>query len=140
MSISDLPAVNATLNGASAVLLALGWKYIHGQNRAAHRVCMLAAFCTSTIFLACYLTYHFSTHVLTHFKGAGVIRPIYFTILITHTILAVTIVPLILITLNRALKERYELHRRIARWTLPLWMYVSVTGVVIYVMLYHLYR
>ena len=139
MTLHDLPAVNATLNATSAVLLALGYIFIKHQKKVAHRNCMIAAFCTSTVFLACYLTYHFSVRAVTKFTGEGWVRPFYFTILITHIILAVVIVPLIFITLNRAMKERFELHKKIARWTWPLWMYVSVTGVIVYVMLYHLY-
>ncbi len=139
MTLHDLPAVNATLNATSAVLLALGYIFIKRQKKIAHRNCMIAAFGTSTVFLACYLTYHFSIRAVTKFTGEGWVRPFYFTILITHIILAVVIVPLIFITLNRALKARFELHKKIARWTWPLWMYVSVTGVIVYVMLYHLY-
>jgi len=135
MSFSDLPAVNATLNGLSAVLLAFGYYFIRRRNQAAHMKCMIAAFVTSTIFLACYLTYHFKAG-RTVFKNPEWFRPIYLTLLFTHTILAVTIVPMVLITLNRALKLRFERHKMIARWTWPLWMYVSVTGVIIYWLLY----
>ena len=142
MSMDDLPAVNASLNALSAVLLSAGYYFIRRQNRDAHRNCMLAAFVTSILFLVCYLTYHgHRAYVLhagpTRFLEPAWFRPIYLTILLTHTILAVVIVPLVLVTLNRALKERFELHRKIARWTWPLWMYVSVTGVVIYFLLYH---
>ena len=139
MTLHDLPAVNATLNGLSAVLLTAGFIFIKRGNKIAHRNCMIAALVSSTVFLACYLTYHFSVRAVTKFTGEGWVRPFYFTILITHIILAVVIVPLIFITLNRAMKERFELHKKIARWTWPLWMYVSVTGVIVYVMLYHLY-
>ena len=138
MTFADLPAINAGLNSTSALLLTAGYVFIKRGNKLAHRNCMIAAFVTSTIFLVCYLVYHYSAGRTT-FKGEGWIRPVYFTILLTHTILAVAIVPLILMTFHRAVKERYELHKRIARWTWPLWMYVSVTGVVIYVLLYHLY-
>ena len=138
MTFADLPAINAGLNSTSALLLTAGYVFIKRGNKLAHRNCMIAAFVTSTIFLVCYLVYHYSAG-RTAFKGEGWIRPVYFTILLTHTILAVAIVPLILMTFHRAVKERYELHKRIARWTWPLWMYVSVTGVVIYVLLYHLY-
>ena len=142
MSMDDLPAVNASLNALSAVLLSAGYYFIRRQNRDAHRNCMVAAFVTSILFLVCYLTYHgHRAYVLhagpTRFLEPAWFRPIYLTILLTHTILAVVIVPLVLVTLNRALKERFELHRKIARWTWPLWMYVSVTGVVIYFLLYH---
>ena len=142
MSMDDLPAVNASLNALSAVFLSAGYYFIRRQNRDAHRNCMLAAFVTSILFLVCYLTYHgHRAYVLhagpTRFLEPAWFRPIYLTILLTHTVLAVVIVPLALVTLNRALKERFELHRKIARWTWPLWMYVSVTGVVIYFLLYH---
>jgi len=142
MSMDDLPAVNASLNALSAVFLSAGYYFIRRQNRDAHRNCMVAAFVTSILFLVCYLTYHgHRAYVLhagpTRFLEPAWFRPVYLTILLTHTILAVVIVPLVLVTLNRALKERFELHRKIARWTWPLWMYVSVTGVVIYFLLYH---
>ncbi len=138
MTLHDLPAVNACLNSTSAVLLTAGYIFIKRGNKRAHRNCMIAAFLTSTIFLTCYLIYHYFEG-RTDFKGEGWIRPVYFTILFTHTILAMVIVPLILMTFHRAIKERFELHKKIARWTWPLWMYVSVTGVVIYLLLYHLY-
>jgi len=136
MTIHDLPAVNASLNALATVFLTLGFIFIKRQRKEAHRNCMIAAFLTSTIFLACYLTYHFSVTAVTKFQGQGVVRPIYFFILITHIILAVVIVPMILMTMSRALKARWEHHKKIARWTWPLWMYVSVTGVVVYLMLY----
>jgi putative membrane protein len=138
MSISDLPTLNACLNGLSAVFLATGYFFIRRKNILAHRNCMVLAFATSCLFLVFYLIYHFSAGA-TRFKGVGWVRPFYFVLLISHTILATAIVPLVLLTLHRAIKERFELHKRIARWTWPLWMYVSVTGVVIYLMLYHLY-
>jgi putative membrane protein len=138
MDYSVFPAINATLNGASACLLLLGRILIARKRIAQHRAVMLAALGTSTLFLISYLYYH--AHVgSVHFRGQGWVRPVYFTILISHTILAATIVPLVLITANRALKARFPAHRSIARWTFPLWLYVSVTGVVIYIMLYHLY-
>ena len=141
MSIHDLPAVNATLNGLSAVFLALGFFFIKRGDKIAHRNCMVSAFGTSVIFLACYLTYHTWLAVVLHqgptrFENPKWFRPIYLAILISHTILAAAIVPMILITLNRAWKRRFELHKKIARWTWPLWMYVSVTGVIIYWLLY----
>jgi len=144
MSIHDLPAVNATLNGLSALLLAAGFVSIKRGNKIAHRNCMIAAFTTSTIFLACYLTYHgYLGFVLhqgpTRFLEPKWFRPIYLMILLTHTVLAVIIVPMIFMTLYRARKQRFEAHRKIARWTWPLWMYVSVTGVVIYLLLYKIY-
>jgi uncharacterized membrane protein YozB (DUF420 family) len=132
------PALNATLNGASAILLLTGrWFIVHGK-MAIHRAFMIAALITSSAFLTSYLYYH--AHVgSVHFRGTGLARPIYFTILISHTILAAVIVPMIIITLVRALRERFDRHRVIARWTFPLWLYVSITGVVIYLMLYQIY-
>lgn len=140
----DLPIVNATLNGLSAIFLTLGYIFIKRGNKIAHRNCMITAFCTSAVFLVCYLTYHTYLAVVLHrgptrFIDPAWFRPIYLTILITHTILAAAIVPMILITLSRALKERFDRHKVIARWTWPLWMYVSVTGVVIYLLLYQIF-
>jgi uncharacterized membrane protein YozB (DUF420 family) len=135
MTIHDLPKVNATLNGLSAIFLGCGFYFIRRKNVAAHKICMISAFTTSVIFLICYLTYHFCVGV-TRFHDPAWFKPIYLTLLFTHTVLAVVIVPLILITLNRALKSRFALHKRIARWTWPLWMYVSVTGVIVYYILY----
>jgi uncharacterized membrane protein YozB (DUF420 family) len=137
LGLSDLPTVDAALNATSAVLLTLGFVFIRRGNARAHKACMLSAVGTSTVFLACYLTYHY-IHGTTRFTGQGVVRPLYFTILISHTVLAAAIVPLVVTTLYRALRGRFALHRRIARWTLPAWLYVSVTGVVVYWMLYHL--
>ena len=138
MGISDLPALNATLNATSAVLLLLAYRAIRRHDIERHRRLMLAAAATSAIFLVSYLTYH--AHVgSVRFMGQGAVRTLYFAILITHTILAAAIVPLVLRTLYLGLKRRDERHRRLARWTFPLWLYVSVTGVVIYAMLYHLY-
>ena len=135
---SIFPAINASLNGASAVLLATGRGFIRRKQMAAHRACMIAAVATSSAFLASYLWYH--AHVgSVRFRGQGWSRPLYFSILTTHTILAATIVPLVIITLSRGLRSRFDRHRVIARWTYPLWMYVSITGVVIYLMLYHLF-
>ena len=137
LQISDFPTIDAILNATSAVLLTLGYIFIRRKNVAAHKLCMLSAVVTSTLFLVFYLTYHYY-HGTTRFTGQGAVRPLYFTILISHTVLAAVIVPLVVTTLDRALRERFDLHRRIARWTLPLWLYVSVTGVVVYWMLYHL--
>ena len=136
MTIHDLPAVNASLNALSTVFLTLGYIFIKQRNQNAHRNCMISAFITSTIFLACYLTYHLTVKAVTKFQGQGIVRPIYFFILITHIILAVTIVPMILVTLSRALRQRFDRHQNSARWTGPLWMYVSVTGVIVDMMLY----
>ena len=137
MSVSDLPAVNASLNGLSALLLGAGYACIRSGRRDAHRNCMMAALVSSTLFLSSYLVYHFHVGSV-RFTGQGPIRTAYFAILLTHTILAVLIVPLVATTVTRALRERFDAHRRIARITLPLWTYVSVTGVVIYWMLYRL--
>ena len=137
ISASQLPDLNAALNSLSAVFLLAGYRFIRARNREAHRKCMLAAIACSTLFLASYLIYHFQVGSVP-FKGQGGIRVVYFTILITHTILATAVVPLALITLIRALRERFDAHRRLARWTLPIWLYVSVTGVVVYWMLYWL--
>jgi putative membrane protein len=133
-----LPTINATLNGLSAVLLTAGFVCIKRKNIAAHRVCMIAAFSTSVFFLICYLTYH-ALGGFTKFVNPAWFRPWYLLLLGTHTFLALVIVPLILITLNRALKERFALHKKIARWTWPLWMYVSVTGVIVYLILYQIF-
>ncbi len=140
MSISQLPALNAVLNSISAILLVVGYFYIRQKNIKAHRACMISAFVTSTLFLISYLTYHFSKDLgPTRFQGVGIVRPVYFFILITHTVLAVVIVPMVFVTFSRALKERFDRHRKIARWTLPIWLYVSVTGVIVYLMLYQIY-
>ncbi|MFQ5691966.1 MAG: DUF420 domain-containing protein [Nitrospinota bacterium] len=138
LSVYDLPAVNAALNSASALLLAAGYVFIRRRWVAAHRTCMLAAFGVSALFLVSYLTYHYNVGSVP-FGGRGWSRPVYFGILLTHTVLAAAIVPLALITLRHAWRGRFVRHRRIARWTLPLWLYVSVTGVVVYLMLYRIY-
>lgn len=144
MSIYDLPAINASLNGLSAVFLTLGFIFIRQKKIAAHRFCMISAFCVSAIFLVCYLTYHTYLAVVLHkgptrFLDPLWFRPIYLAILGTHTILAMVIVPLILITITRALRERFDKHKKIARWTWPIWMYVSVTGVIVYLLLYQIF-
>jgi uncharacterized membrane protein YozB (DUF420 family) len=135
------PAINATLNGTSAVLLLLGRRLIAQRKIQQHRAVMISAVVTSTLFLVCYLTYHallqiYAHGAITRFQGTGLSRPIYFSILFSHTLLAVVTVPLVLVTLSRGLRERFDKHRAIARWTFPIWLYVSVTGVVIYFMLY----
>jgi putative membrane protein len=138
MQLTDLPVVNATLNGTSAVLLLLAYRAIRMREIERHRKLMLSAAATSAVFLVSYLYYH--AHVgSVRFPGRGPVRSVYFAILISHTILAAAIIPLVMRTLYLGLKRRDSTHRRIARWTLPLWLYVSVTGVVIYVMLYRLY-
>lgn len=136
MNVTDLPALNAVLNTTSTVLLVVGYVFIRRRRPAAHRNCMLAACATSLAFLVSYLVYHY--HVgHTRFVEPAWFRPIYLTILFTHLVLAIAIVPLVLLTLARALRGQFERHRAVARWTWPLWMYVSVTGVLIYWLLYH---
>jgi putative membrane protein len=137
LSVTDLPALNATLNAIAAVFLTIGYIFIRSRRIAQHRACMIAAFVTSTLFLISYLVYHAQVGSRP-FQGHGAIRYVYFTILISHVVLAAAIVPLVLITLTRGLRKRYAQHKRIARWTLPLWMYVSVTGVIVYLMLYQM--
>ena len=136
--ISYLPHVNACLNGTSAVLLITGYTFIRSRNVAAHRTCQIAALAVSILFLASYLTYHYH-HGATRFQGTGLVRPIYFTVLMSHTILAIVIVPLVVLTFYRAFRNDFTRHRRIARITLPLWLYVSITGVIVYLMLYQIY-
>jgi putative membrane protein len=138
VAVSDLPALNATLNATCFVLLTIGYVLIRGGRVKQHRAVMIAAFCTSILFLVSYLTYHAQVGSK-HFPGQGAVRYVYFAILLTHTVLAAAIVPLVLITLSRGLKRQDDRHRAIARWTLPIWMYVSITGVVVYLMLYRLY-
>lgn len=136
--LSYLPHVNAFLNSTSTVFLVIGFIMIRKGRIRAHLKFQLAAVITSTLFLISYLTYHYY-HGDTRFLGQGLVRPFYFTILITHVILAMIIVPLVLFTLFRAWRSDFVKHKKIARWTLPIWLYVSVTGVIVYVMLYHLY-
>ncbi|MFQ5913449.1 MAG: DUF420 domain-containing protein [Nitrospinota bacterium] len=138
LSVYDLPALNATLNSASALLLAAGYVFIRCKSVRAHMTCMLFAFGVSILFLTSYLTYHYHVGSV-RFGGQGWIRPVYFSILFTHTVLAAATLPLALITLYRAWKQKFDRHARIARWTLPIWLYVSVTGVVVYLMLYRIY-
>src|SRR6266566_120586 len=135
MSIHDLPAINATLNGISGVLLIVGYLLMRARRIDLHRRVMLAAFVTSSVFLVCYLVYHAQVGSV-RFTRQGYVRPLYFTILITHVTLAAVTLPLAIVTLSRGLKARYCRHRAIARWTLPIWLYVSVTGVLVYVLLY----
>lgn len=137
MSVTDLPALNASLNGLATIFLVAGWVCIRQRKREAHRACMLAALAASGAFLASYLVYHFNVGSVP-FQKQGLIRTVYLTILFTHIVLAAAIVPLVIMTVSRALAARFDRHRRIARWTLPLWLYVSVTGVVIYLMLYRM--
>jgi uncharacterized membrane protein YozB (DUF420 family) len=132
-------ALNATLNGTSAVLLAAGYRAIRSGKVAIHKKFMISAFLASCAFLVSYVIYHLRIHQVIHFQGQGWIRPVYVTILISHTILAIVIVPLIIVTLRRAWLGRFDKHQIIARWTLPLWFYVSITGVIVYFMVYQLY-
>jgi uncharacterized membrane protein YozB (DUF420 family) len=135
---SLFPALNASLNGASAVLIITGHMLVHRKQISLHRACMIAAVVTSSLFLTSYLYYH--AHVgSVRFPGQGWVRPVYFTLLISHTVLAAAVVPLVLLSLIAALRGRFQRHRRIARWAYPIWLYVSVTGVVVYVMLYQIY-
>jgi len=136
--VSALPALNAFLNGTSAVLLTVGYVFIRLKKVTAHKTCMVSAFGMSSLFLISYLIHHYRVGSVL-FGGTGFIRPVYFTLLISHIVLAACIVPLVLITIYRAWTEQFEKHMRIARWTLPLWLYVSVTGVIVYWMLYHLF-
>jgi uncharacterized membrane protein YozB (DUF420 family) len=138
MDYSMFPPINASLNGLSAVLLLTGYWFIKHGRRDIHRMFMSTAFITSIVFLACYLTYHFHAHIV-HFGGQGWIRYVYFFILTTHTILACIVPVLAIITITRALKGDFERHKKIAKITFPIWLYVSVTGVVVYVMLFPYY-
>jgi uncharacterized membrane protein YozB (DUF420 family) len=135
MTVNDLPAVNATLNALSGILLIVGFLLIRSGRRDEHRAVMLAAFATSAVFLVCYVVYHWQVGSV-RFERQGIVRPVYFTILITHVVLAAAVVPLALVTLSRGLTGRFVRHRAIARWTFPVWLYVSVTGVLVYVLLY----
>jgi uncharacterized membrane protein YozB (DUF420 family) len=137
MAVTDLPALNATLNAFSTVLLLTGYVFIRRGQWQRHRACMIAALAASILFLSSYVIYHWQVGSVP-FKGTGWIRTVYFAVLIPHVILAAAIVPLVIITASRGLSARYDRHRTIARWTLPLWLYVSVTGVIVYWMLYRM--
>ena len=134
------PALNASLNGISALLLAGGYAAIRAGKRDVHKAFMISAFSVSTIFLASYVIYHIRVKQLVLFQGQGWIRPVYFTLLFSHTLLAVVVVPMVLITLSRALRADFLRHRAIARWTYPVWLYVSLTGVLVYFFVYHWFR
>ena len=138
LTIADLPALNATLNGMAAMFLTAGYLLIRSGRRRAHKRCMLSALVCSALFLTSYVVYHANTGSRP-FPGSGAVRIVYFAILITHVVLAAAILPLALLTTSRGLRSQFDRHVRIARWTLPIWLYVSVTGVVIYLMLYQLY-
>jgi uncharacterized membrane protein YozB (DUF420 family) len=135
VTVHDLPAVNATLNAISGTLLLIGWFLIRARRIEQHRRFMIAAFIASSMFLVCYVIYHAQVGSV-RFTRQGFVRPLYFTILITHVTLAAVVLPLAIVTLSRGLKARYARHRVIARWTFPLWLYVSITGVLVYVLLY----
>lgn len=137
MDASILPPINATLNGIATILLALGFFFIKSGNKQAHKTCMISAFVTSVVFLVCYVAHKILVRgVHTPFGGEGAIRTVYYTMLVSHIILAIAIMPMVLMTMSRAFKERFEAHKAIARWTWPVWMYVSVTGVLVYLFLY----
>ena len=136
--LESFPPLNACLNSLCAVLLLTGLYFIKKKNVPAHKTCMISAFAVSSIFLACYLYYHYH-HGATKFQGEGIVRPLYFALLISHTILAVANLPLILITFYRAFKGQFDKHRAIAKYSFSIWLYVSVTGVIVYLMLYQLY-
>ncbi len=138
MTLSDLPALNATLNGSAAILLLIGYRFIRRGEIRRHRATMLSACAVSTAFLTSYVIYHANIGSK-RFPGHGPVRTVYLTILLTHVVLAAAVLPLALITVIRGLRGRYDRHRAIARWTFPIWLYVSVTGVVVYLMLYQLY-
>jgi uncharacterized membrane protein YozB (DUF420 family) len=135
VTVQDLPAVNATLNALSGILLLIGYALIRVGRIEQHRRCMMAAFAMSTVFLVFYIVYHAQVGSV-RFTRQGFVRPVYFTILVTHVILAAAVVPLAVVTLSRGLQARFPQHIRIARWTFPIWLYVSVTGVLVYVLLY----
>lgn len=138
LPLSFFPALNASLNAICTVFLLAGYSFIRRGKILAHKACMVSAFVCSAVFLGSYVYFHLHAGVI-RFGGHGWIRPVYLTLLVSHTILAIVIVPLILVTLVRALRQRFDRHRAIARWTLPMWLYVSVTGVVIYWLLYRVY-
>lgn len=140
MTVSFLPTFNALLNATTGILIVTGFLFIRRRRIAAHRACMIGAVTTSSLFLISYVVYHVGFGAgVTRFAGDGIARTLYLTILISHTILAVTVVPFVIVTLTRALRGNFPKHRAIARWTFPMWLYVSVTGVIVYLMLYHIY-
>ena len=139
MKVSDLPAVNAALNSLSTIFLVAGYLFVRRENKSAHQKCMLAAFVTSAVFLACYLYYHFTVEAVTHFTEPGWFKPIYLTLLATHVVLAIAMLPFIFLTLWHALKGHFDKHRKFAKWAWPVWLYVSVTGVLVYLILYQIF-
>lgn len=136
MTVQDLPPINAALNSLSTVFIILGWWFIRNDRKPQHIAMMISALVTSAAFLTCYLIYHFNVTAVTKFTAQGWIRPVYFTLLITHVILAIAVLPMIIMTVVPAIQQRFDKHRRIARWTMPVWLYVSVTGVLVYLFLY----
>jgi putative membrane protein len=136
MNISDLPAINASLNSLSTIFILLGWWFIKTDRKQQHIAMMISALVTSTVFLGFYLYYHFNVGAVTRFTEQGWIRPVYFFILISHIILAVAVLPLVIMTVVPAIRQRFDKHRSIGRWTMPIWLYVSFTGVLVYLMLY----
>lgn len=139
MSVQDLPTVNAACNAVATLFLVAGYAFIRRGQRTAHRNCMIGALAASALFLAGYLTYHFSVPGVTRFRDPAWFRPIYLALLFTHTVLAAVIVPMVVTTVLRAARGRFELHKKLARWTWPLWVYVSITGVLIYLLLYRIF-
>ena len=135
MHLEDFPAVNASLNAASTVFIAAGWMYIRRERKGPHIVCMTSALITSTAFLTCYLIYHFNV-ISIRFTAGGAVKWIYYLILLTHVVLAMVVLPMVILTVVPALRQRWDRHRRMGRWTMPVWLYVSVTGVIVYFMLY----
>lgn len=136
MKLSDLPTLNAGLNALSALFMILGWVMIRRERKFQHILCMAAAFLSSTLFLASYTTYHLMAPGVTRFTGTGAIRGVYFALLLSHTVLAAIVLPLVVLTVIPALRARWGRHRRLGRWTLPIWLYVSLTGILVYLMLY----
>ena len=139
MKVTDLPAVNAALNSLSTIFLVSGYLFIRRENISAHQKCMLAAFVTSTVFLGCYLYYHFTVEGVTRFVEPGWFKPVYLTLLATHVVLAVAMLPFIFLALRHAWKGNFDKHRKYAKWALPVWLYVSVTGVLVYLILYQIF-
>ena len=139
MSVEQLPALNATLNGLATVFLLLGYFFIKKGNRESHKKCMIAAFCTSTVFLACYLYYHFTVEAVTRFTNPAWFKPFYLILLFTHVVLAVVMLPFIFKALWHAYKGQFEKHKKVVKWAWPMWLYVSITGVLVYLILYQIF-
>ena len=139
MSVDQMPALNATLNGLATVFLLFGYYFIKRENREAHKKCMVAAFCTSTVFLACYLYYHFTVKTVTRFTNPEWFKPFYLILLFTHVVLAVVMLPFIFKALWHAYKGQFESHKKAVKWAWPMWLYVSITGVLVYLVLYQIF-